>query len=418
MVGGGSAGSVIASRLSEVPQWRVLLLEAGRKENFFSLIPLFVAALYPTHYNWQYLTELQEGFGLGIQDQKLAWTRGKALGGSSVVNYMIYSRGHPRDYDRWAQLGNPGWSYQEVLPYFLKSEMADLKQGDPAYHNKTGYVNLTVALTLTNKDVRLRYLSVEDSFQSHLVDTFIEAGTKLGYKKVDYCTQNVFGFSTVQATTYKGRRHSVARAFIYPVLHRKNLHVITSAHVTKVLINETTKNAYGVEYIRGNKVYRALASKEVILSAGVFNSAQLLMLSGVGPKQHLNELQIPVVQDLPVGKNLNDHLTFVGIVFTINKTTAYRPDVVLNPATLSRWINGNKGVMASIGGVEGIAFIKTNASKEKGNHPDIELMFMGGSLNTDYGITIGPSMRVRPDVYNEVSIIKKTFRYLLSKSFW
>lgn len=138
MVGGGSAGSVIASRLSEIPQWRVLLLEAGRKENFFSLIPLFAAALYPTHYNWQYLTEHQEGFGLALEGQRLAWTRGKALGGSSVVNYMIYSRGHPRDYDRWAGLGNPGWSYKEVLPYFLKSEMANLKEGHPDYHNKTG----------------------------------------------------------------------------------------------------------------------------------------------------------------------------------------------------------------------------------------------------------------------------------------
>lgn len=224
----------------------------------------------------------------------------------------------------------------------------------------------------------------------------------MGYKKVDYCTQDVFGFATVQATTYKGRRHSVARAFLYPVFQRKNLDVITSAHVTRVLINDTTKNAYGVEYARGSKLYRALATKEVILSAGVLNSPHLLMLSGVGPKEHLEELQIPVLQDLPVGQNLHDHLTFLGILFTVNKTTPYRPDVVLNPATVRTWFNGYKGVMASIGGVEGLAFIKTNASQEKGNHPDIELMFMGGSLNTDFGITIGPSMRVRRDVYNEV----------------
>lgn len=250
MVGSGSAGCVIANRLSENPKWSVLLLETGKGENLISRVPLLAPALQLTHYDWQYLMEYQPGFAMGMERNLLAWPRGRALGGSTVINYMIYTRGNPRDFDRWAAAGNTGWSYQEVLPYFLKSENSSLRAADYRYHRQDGY------------------LSVEDSYQSPLVQAFVHGGQELGYKRVDYTSPNQFGFSTVQANIRNGRRHSAAGAFLSPVRRRKNLHILTSAHVTQVLIDSQTREASGVEYVRNGRNFRAYVKREVILSAG------------------------------------------------------------------------------------------------------------------------------------------------------
>lgn len=247
IVGSGSAGCVLANRLTENPKWSVLLLETGKGENLLSRIPLFAPALQLTHYDWQYLMEYQPGFAMGMERNLLAWPRGRALGGSTVINYMIYTRGNPRDFDRWP----PGWSYEEVLPYFLKSENSSLKNANYRYHNRGGY------------------LSVEDSYQSPLVYAFVQGGQEMGYRRVDYTSPDQFGFSTVQANIRNGRRHSAAGAFLYPIRKRKNLHILTSAHVTKVLIDPHTKEALGVEYVRNGVKFRAYVKREVILSAGM-----------------------------------------------------------------------------------------------------------------------------------------------------
>lgn len=385
IVGSGSAGTVIANRLSEKKEWKILLLETGKEAGVFERVPpLFAPILQQTEYDWEYYMEYDPEFAKGMVNNRLPWPRGKALGGSSVINYMIYTRGNPYDFEKWAGQGNPGWSYSDVLPYFLKSEKANLQKGKPEFHNKYGP------------------LSIEDIYQSRLVKAFIEGGNELGYKEVDYTSPDQFGFSTVQATTLKGFRHSVAKAFLDPIKNRKNLHTLTLAHVAKILINPKTKTAYGVEYIRKGKKHTVYAKKEVILSAGAFNSPQILMLSGIGPRDHLNELRIPVLQDLAVGKNLHDHLTFVALTFKINSSLSYLPANVLTLHSINNWLNHGKGPYTSLGGVEGIGYIKTNVSRVPFDYPDIELIFVGGALQSDFGIVNYKTMNIRDDIYDTV----------------
>lgn len=384
IVGSGSAGSVLANRLTEVRKWNVLLLEAGEGENFFAQVPLLAPAFQRTRYDWKYKMEYQPNFAMAMEDNILAYPRGKALGGTSVINYMIYTRGNPIDYDRWARNGNPGWSYREVLPYFLKSENATLRLADPNYHNTDGY------------------LHVQDAYQSPLVDSFIESGKEMGYRQVDCSSPDQLGFATVQATMKNGRRQSVAKAFLSPVRRRRNLQISTSSMVTKILIDPKTRRAYGVEYMRNGRTYTAKASKEVILSAGTFNTPQLLMLTGIGPEKHLRELGIEMVYDLPVGLNMQDHLAFTGLVFTVNKDIALSPRTVLRREVFAEWMMNGTGPLACLGGVEGIAYIKTNVSKEPGPYPDVELIFVDGSLNSDFGFVNRRNMRIRDDVYKQL----------------
>lgn len=186
----------------------------------------------------------------GMVGKKCALPRGKALGGSSVLNYMIYNRGNPRDFDDWVRLGNEGWSYKDVLPYFLKSERANLrgKERSP-FHNRRGL------------------LSVEDvPWRSRIARAFVKGSKELGHREVDYNSNEQIGVSFVQANTLKGRRHSAATAFIDPIMYnRPNLHVLLEARVTKVLIDPITKTAYGVEYVKNKRRYQVHALKEVLL---------------------------------------------------------------------------------------------------------------------------------------------------------
>ncbi|KAF2878933.1 hypothetical protein ILUMI_27237 [Ignelater luminosus] len=385
IVGSGSAGAVIANRLSEISEWKILLLETGKDAGVFAKVPpLFAPLLQQTEYDWDYYMEYDSEFAKGMNNNRLPWPRGKALGGSSVINYMIYTRGNPYDFTRWAGQGNPGWSYSDVLPYYLKSEKASLKKGNPEFHNKSGP------------------LSVEDVYQSALVKAFIKGGKELGYREVDYTSSDQFGFSTVQAMALKGFRQSVAKAFLDPIKKRKNLHILTLAHVTKILIDPETKIAYGVKYIRRGRKHIVHAKKEVILSAGTFNSAQLLMLSGIGPRDHLSELRIPVLHDLAVGRTLHDHITFVGLTFKINSPLSYSPANVLTPRSIDNWLNYGIGPYTSLGGVEGLGYIKTNVSSVPFDYPDIELLFVGGALQSDFGIVNYRVMNIRDDIYNTI----------------
>lgn len=312
------------------------------------------------------------------------WPRGTVLGGTSVINYMIYTRGHPRDFDKWAAAGNPGWSYKDVLPYYMKSEMANnLTHIEYDYHGHGGPQ------------------SVSDSFQSPLTRSFIEAGKQLGFPEVDYTSRNTYGFSSVKTTTLKGKRHDVASAFILPYLVRKNLYVMTDSFVVKILINEKTKTAYGVKYIYNGEIITALAKKEVIISGGAFFSPQLLMLSGIGPSEHLTELGIPVLQDLPVGKNLHDHLTYIGLPLIANDSAPVELSDLLNPFNIFNFLHYGTGPYASIGGVEGLAYIKTPISEEPGKYPDIEYIFAGTYITLDLGTMIRKSWGISDYHYNK-----------------
>ncbi|GJQ78164.1 hypothetical protein Trydic_g2496 [Trypoxylus dichotomus] len=383
VVGSGSAGAVIASRLSEVPHWNVLLLEAGRVENSPALVPPLAPLLQFTDYNWPYLMEYQEGIGKGLVGHKMAWPRGRALGGTTVINYMIYTRGNPEDYDRWAAKGNPGWSYQDVLPYFLKSENSSLIDGDPNYHNTKGE------------------WSVTNPYRGPLLNSFLSAGQELGFDIIDYTTPRQIGFSSVKANQVKGRRHSIATAFLQPIKHRKNLHIRTSAHANRILVDPQTRQAYGVDYDYKGHSRKAFSKKEVILSAGTFNSPQLLMLSGIGPAEDLQNLGIPVLQDLAVGKFMQDHLTFVGLIFTVNKNVTVNIQSALATESVRNYLEYGTGPISSLGGVEGLGYVQVLDATTP-NFPDVELIFVGGSLNSDYGLGTRRSMRIRDDVYDKL----------------
>ncbi|XP_044738153.1 glucose dehydrogenase [FAD, quinone]-like [Chrysoperla carnea] len=385
IIGGGSAGSVIANRLSEVGHWKILLIEAGGLENFFTDIPAACTLLQLTEFDWQYKMEKLPEVCMAMENQQCLWPRGKVLGGSSVINYMMYTRGNKYDFERWEKEGNPGWLWKDVLPYYIKSEKANLKHADPGAHGIFGY------------------LSVEDvPYQTPLVNAFLEAGRETGRKIIDYNGDSQWGFSQIQGTIRSGKRCSAAKAFLEPIILRPNLKILIKNLVTKILIDPKTKTAYGVEFEDEFKLkHTALAKKEVILSAGVIGSPQLLILSGVGPKNHLIELDIPVIQDLQVGQNLHDHLCFVGLTFLINETASYTLTKFLQLSSFIQYFSG-KGPLTTLGGVEALGFIKTNVSKDpRIDFPDVELVFVAGSLSSDAGVTFRKGFGISKEFYKE-----------------
>lgn len=388
IVGAGSSGCVLASRLSENPNHKVLLIEAGKQDTFPMEIPVIAAYFQSTSYNWNYVTEPQEGACLGMEDQRCAFPRGKGVGGSSLINYMIYNRGNPYDFDQWAAMGNKGWSYNEILPYFKKSENNNLRGlENSTFHGKGGPMNTEYAKH------RTKYSKA-----------FMQAQKYLGIKTTDYNGAEQLGTSYIQANTLNGRRQSAANAFIDPIIwSRPNLHILTEARVTKVLIDPDTKEAYGVEYVRFRKRNNVYAAKEVILSAGVFGSPQILTLSGVGPAQDLRRIGVPLIQDLPVGKIMYDHLTYFGPTFTVNTSgISLSSDRVLQPHVLKEYASTGGSMLGIVGGVETVTFIKTPHSKYPKSVPDVELLFIPGSYSSDQGTGIKRGMRITDEIYNSV----------------
>ncbi len=297
IVGGGSAGCLLANRLSKDPNNKVCLLEAGGSDRSYfvrNTNPLNMLYLMNSkRFNWGYKTEPEVRTGY----RRFFWPRGKGLGGSSSVNAMIYARGHREDFDHWASLGNKGWSYDDVLPLFKRSERQ--QRGPNQYHGAEGTMDV-----------------VDTNFQFPASKAFVKAAEQAGFKhSVDFNGAEQEGVGFFQVTqTPQGRRANSAYSFLEEALDRPNLTVITHAHVTRILFEG--KRATGVEFARGSTRKAAAASpreelsasKEVILSAGVINSPQILKLSGVGPKEELDLHGIPVVHNLPgVGENLQDH---------------------------------------------------------------------------------------------------------------
>ena len=288
IVGAGSAGSVLANRLSEDPANKVLLIEAGGSDRrFFIQMPIGYGITYHQKtVNWMYMTEPSPD----ADNKPSYWPRGKVMGGSSSINAMVYVRGNPKDFDEWSEAGNPGWSYKEVLPYFKKME--SWQNGADNFRGGDGPLKVS-----------------EVSKQLHpLCDNFLSAAQEIGMKlNPDMNGEKQEGVGNYQITTHKGQRMSSSRAYLWPIKYRSNLTVLKKALVTKVLIRD--KKAYGVKYLKSDKTHELLASREVILSAGSINSPQLLQLSGVGPKKILEQVSVPLVHDSPaVGENLQDHL--------------------------------------------------------------------------------------------------------------
>ncbi|XP_045506928.1 glucose dehydrogenase [FAD, quinone]-like [Colias croceus] len=304
VVGGGSAGCVVATRLSEFPDWKVLLLEAGPEQPDITLIPGLHNSLIGSNVDWGYSTE-PNGKSCLAYGGRCSWPRGKMMGGSGSINSMSYIRGNRLDYDRWAALGNKGWSYEEVLPFFKKHEdNLEIEELDRKYHDIYGEQPIQ----------RFTYI---DNIARMITESHIERGLPL----TDYNGAHQEGTNQAQAFARNGVRWSANTAFIQPVRYnRDNLVVKVNSEVKKVLIENG--EAVGVIYERNNKKYTAYAKKEVILSAGSINSPQLLMWSGIGPREHLKSLNIPVIIDLPVGENLHDHVTYNGLLVALPNGTA------------------------------------------------------------------------------------------------
>lgn len=352
IAGAGSAGCVLADRLTADGTRTVLLLEAGGRDwDPLIHIPLGLGMMHDLRlHDWGYLTEADPALG----GRRIEAMRGKVLGGSHSINVMAHTRGHRGDYDRWTREGAPGWGADDVLPYFKRSET--WIGGESETRGGSGPMHVEWA---RSKDP--------------LFDAWIEAGKAAGFRSCpDFNTGDNEGFGRIQFTIRNGRRHSVATAYLRPATTRKNLKVVTGARATGLVIEGT--RAVGIRYLRGRTEHRALAGQEVILSTGVFNTAQLLMLSGIGPRAHLDEIGIRQLVDLPVGGNLQDHLAawftwsrkgsgplhhlmrFDRIAWAMAQAylTGTGPGTVV-PSTL-------------------FAFVKTDPSLEV---PDIEFMFKG-----------------------------------------
>ncbi|MDR6513325.1 choline dehydrogenase [Novosphingobium capsulatum] len=379
VVGAGSAGAVIAARLSEDPGVRVLLLEAGGPDRHrLMAMPLaFFQLLRRPEVNWGYVTEPE----VHADDRRLPVFRGKTLGGSSSINGMMFTRGDPRDYDQWAQMGATGWSFEDVLPYFRRMESS--WRGSSERHGDSGPIG-----------------TQRHPMENQVCRTLLETARRQGHEvSDDYEAGYPEGFGAPDFSIHKGRRASTARGYLQPAAGRPNLVIATGAQATRILFEGHA--AVGIEYIRGSQRHSARATREVILSGGAYNSPHLLMLSGIGPADHLREMDIKVKVDLRgVGQNLQEHPSVA---------TAYQPCGEMdfeNAIRLDRiarsvlwWKLSGKGLPATLP-LTAMAFYKSRPNLER---PDLEALFLPTAM--DARVWFPGLMKGRGHVFTTSTII-------------
>jgi choline dehydrogenase-like flavoprotein len=334
IVGAGSAGCVLAARLSQDPTVRVALLETGGQDDAPEIgVPLAFSQLFKTKYDWDFATEVEQGLG----GRRIYLPRGKVLGGSSAMNAMIYIRGNAADFDGWADEGAPGWSYREMLPYFIRSECNE--RGDPRYHGRSGP------------------LAVQDGRSMHpLVDHLIEAGVRSGHHlNEDFNGASQLGIGRFQLTQRNGVRCSAAAAYLHPSRERANLQVFADTHVLRLLLQG--RRATGVSVHRHGQEEKLFAEREVILAAGAYGSPQILMLSGIGTADDLAPFGISAVVDLPVGKDLQDH-PLLPVVYLTDEKSLFGAG---SPEDVALYQQGRGPLTSNI--AEGGAFLSTRGDK-------------------------------------------------------
>jgi choline dehydrogenase len=366
IIGAGSAGCVLAHRLGERRENKILVLEAGGKDHFWNWkIHMPAAFAYPLaddKLNWYYHTE-PEPF---MDGRRMYCPRGRVIGGSSSINGMCYIRGHARDYDSWAQAGLRGWSYADILPYFRRAE--DHEVGGDDYHGTNGPLHVSHGKT-----------------KNPLYAAWLEAGKQAGYPLTpDLNGYQQEGLGPMEMTTNRGRRWSAAKAYLRPAIARGNVEVQSRARTLRILFEG--KRAIGVEYSQGGRVQQARATREVIVSGGTINSPQILMVSGIGPADHLRQHGIAVVQDLPgVGQNLQDHIETYVQHRCLQPITLY--PVLKNPLRQLlvgiEWTFFGSGIGAT-NHFEAGGFIRSHAGVE---HPDLQYHFLPIAASYDGSAT-------------------------------
>ncbi|PSN35009.1 hypothetical protein C0J52_09837, partial [Blattella germanica] len=379
VVGAGTAGSIVAGRLATTTQqWQVALLEAGGPYPTGAMFPgsYFSYAKADSGFNWDFLLEPQEYACKGQANGQCHWPRGKALGGTGVLHGMMYMRANPWDYDRWASLGISGWSWKEVLPYFMMSEN-----------------NTQVGSVYSSEFHSTQGPVVISQFRDHptFAEKILAGGGELGYNYgTDLNGKSQLGFTLAQATQFNGSRLSMYNSYIAPLVANKQSNLIVSpwSYVTKILFSDDQKKAVGVEYVKNNATHRVYARKEVILSAGTIQSPQIMLLSGLGPKADLEKLNIKVVQDMPlVGKNLQNHVSY-SIRFKVNED---HYEERLNDDSLYAYITQRQGPLTSTGMSQTTGFVRVNELDGSPNSvPQVQMFFEGylANCSTD-GLTTG-----------------------------
>ncbi|XP_074662992.1 alcohol dehydrogenase [acceptor]-like [Tubulanus polymorphus] len=375
IVGAGTSGTVLANRLSENNTLNIALIEAGDVPSgwtgLLSSIPIATPLLQKSSIDWSYISTPQKYACRSLKNKQFTIPAGKAVGGTSTINAMLYVRGNRADYNNWEQTyGASGWNYSNLLKYFIKSEnnKGRLKLLDPGFHGFDGPLQVSDVDTL-----------------DELTEAFLKAGTEAGFPLTDVNGRSQIGFTSAQATTYRGMRWSTYDAYMKPALNRENLKLLSSTHVDKVLVRlsgDSKQIATGVQLSDGRKLF-VKPGGEVLLSAGAIATSKIMMLSGIGPRKHLESHNIESISDLPVGHNLQDH-PFVGIYFSIGKTVSITESKLKSLRQIVKYVFQGKGYLSGASGFNGIGFIKTKYQTAETDIPDIELQSIGvGSIAND-----------------------------------